>query len=128
MKTYEFTKKVELTEEDILDILCACIEGGCNYWAQIQNEGEEWDEIEEELPEDHTIEDHIMALWNKGCDLVILDVEEDELHYIPIERFSHGIQSVIQDGMWDGEDILDVDGYVGDCIMQYAVFGEVIYG
>lgn len=128
MRNYEFTKKIGFTEEDILDILCACIEGGCNYWAQIQNEGDEWDEVENELSKDHTIEDHIMALWNKGYYLAILDLEGGDFHYISLERFFDGIQSVIDDGTWDGEDIYDVDGYVGDCIMQYATFGEVIYG
>lgn len=128
MQRYEFTKKIGLTEEDISDILCACIEGGCNYWAQIQNEGEQWDEIEDKLSNDHTIEDHIMAMWDEGYDLIILDVEDDVLHCISFERFLDAIQSVIDDGTWDGEDVCDVDGIIGDCIMQYATFGEVIYG
>lgn len=124
----ELTKKITLTEEDLSDILCSCIEGGSNYWAQIQNYGKDWEEVEKTLPEGHTIEDHIMAMWNKGYDLVILDVEEDELHYIPFTRFIDAIQSVINDGTWETGDIWDVDGYVGDCIMQYATFGEVVYG
>jgi hypothetical protein len=128
MRTYEFTKKIGLTEEDISDILCACIEGGSNYWAQIQNCGEQWDEVEKKLPDGHTIEDHIMAMWDEGYDLVILDVEDDTLHCIPFERFLDAIQSVIDDGTWESDDVCDVDGIVGDCIMQYATFGEVIYG
>ena len=128
MKTYDFTRRFRLTEEDILDVLCSCIEGGSNYWAQIQNEGEQWDEVENELPEDHTIEEHIMALWNKNYDLVILDIEEDETHYISFQRFLYAIQSVIDDGTWESADVYDIDGYIGDCIMQYATFGEVIYG
>lgn len=128
MKEYYFKKTIGLTEEDISDILCSCIEGGSNYWAQIQNVGEQWDEVEKELPEDHTIEDHIMALWEAGYALHIVDVEEDTSHFIYFDKFIDAIQSVIDDGTWDGNDICDVDGYVGDCIMQYATFGEVIYG
>lgn len=128
MREYYFTKTIGLTEEDLNDILCACIEGGSNYWAQIQNYGEQWDEVEIELPEWHTIEDHIMAMWHNDYDLVIRDVEEDELHYISFKRFLDAIQSVINDGTWTTDDVCDVDGYVGDCIMQYATFGEVIYG
>jgi hypothetical protein len=128
MREYHFKKTIGLTEEDIADILCAAIEGGSSYWAQIQNLGEEWDEVEKELPKGHTIEDHIIALWHKGYALCILDCEEDEEHLIYLDNFLQGIQSVIGNGIWDGEDVYDVDGEVGDCIMQYAAFGEVIYG
>lgn len=128
MKTYRINKPIKLTEEDLSDILCSCIEGGSSYWAQIQNYGEQWDEVEKELPEDHTIEDHIIALWHKGYPLHILDCEEGKEYFIHLDDFLKGIQSAINDGVWDGEDTYDVDGCVGDCIMQYAVFGEVVYG
>lgn len=128
MREYLFTKRIGLTEEDISDILCACIEGGSNYWVQIQNEGDEWDEVDKMLPEDHTIEDHIMKLWQEGHLLHIVDVEENSEYTISFKDFIDAIQSVIDDGTWDGNDVCDVDGVVGDCIMQYAAFGEVIYG
>lgn len=128
MQEYLFTKKIGLTEEDITDILCSCIEGGSNYWCQIQNCGKQWDEVENELPDDSTIEDCIMALWNKGYALRVVDVEEGAEYEISLKNFIDSIQSVIDDGTWDGDDVCDVDGNVGDCIMQYATFGEVIYG
>ena len=86
MREYYFKKTIGLTEGDLFDILCACVEGGSNYWAQIQNEGEQWDEVEQKLPADHTIENHIMAMWDEGYDLVIRDVEDDVLHCISFER------------------------------------------
>ena len=125
---FTFTKSIELTYEDLSDILCACIEGGSNYWAQIQNYGPEWDEAEDGLPEDCTIEDHIMNLWSKGHALHIVDLEEDEEHEICFADFIDAIQSVIDDCTWSGDDVYDVDGKIGDRIMQYATFGEVIYG
>lgn len=128
MKEWYFNKRIGLTEEDISDILCACIEGGSNYWCQIQNYGKEWDSVEKTLPKGHTIEDHIMALWQHGYSLSVLDMEEDEIYDVSFEDFIQGIQCVIDDGTWETDDICDVDGCVGDCIMQYAVFGEVIYG
>ena len=130
MKTYDvkIIEKVELTEEDIADILCACIEGGSNYWAQIQNYGEEWDEVDATLPADHTIEDHIMAMWQNGYSLTILDEEEGEFYDISFEKFLDAIKSVIDSGIWDGDDVYEVDGEIGDYIMQYAAFDEIIYG
>ena len=128
MKKYYFKKTIGLTEEDISDILCACIEGGSNYWCQIQNYGKHWDEIENTLPDGHTIEDHIMALWNSHYLLHIVDTEENNDYYISFDNFLTAIQNVIDDGTWDGEDVCDVDGNIGDCIMQYATFKEVIYG
>ena len=128
MEEYLFTKKIGLTEEDIKDILCSCIEGGSNYWCQIQNCGEEWNEVENELPECSTIEDCIMTLWDKGYALHVIDEEDDNEYNISFKDFLDAIQSVIDDGTWNGNDVCDVDGEVGDCIMQYAAFGEVIYG
>ena len=128
MEEYLFTKKIGLTEEDIKDILCSCIEDGSNYWCQIQNCGEQWEDVENELPEDSTIEDCIMALWHKGYILHVIDVEEYAEYEISFYDFISAIQSVIDDGIWNGNDVCDVDGEVGDCIMQYATFGEVIYG
>ena len=128
MHEYLFTKKIGLTEEDITDILCSCIEGGSNYWCQIQNYGEQWDEVEEELQDDSTIEDCIMVLWNRGYALRVVDEEDDNEYEISFKDFLDAIQSVIDDDTWDGDDVCDVDGEVGDCIMQYAAFGEVIYG
>ena len=127
MNEYLFIKKISLTDGDILDILCACIEGGSNYWAQIQNCGKEWDDVVKEIP-DGTIEDHILALWHKDLPLVILDIEEDEYHNISFEDFIRAIQTVIDDGTWDGDDVAEIDSVEGDCIMQYATFGEIIYG
>lgn len=128
MSEYIVTKKIGFTDEDISDILCACIEGGSNYWAQIQNEGDKWDKAENSVSDDGTIEDIILALWNNGDSLVLRDMEGGGFHHVTLRDFLNGVQSVIDDGTWDGEDVCDVDGYVGDFIMQYATFGEVIYG
>lgn len=128
MNEYLFTKKIGLTEEDITDILCSCIEGGSNYWCQIQNCGEQWDEVKKDLPDDHTIEDHIMALWHKGYKLHVVDVEEEKEYEISFQSFIDAIQLALDDGTWDGDHVCDIDGEIGDCIMQYATFGEVIYG
>ncbi len=128
MKEYYFKKTIGLTEEDLKDILCACIEGGSNYWCQIQNYGEQWDEIEDTLPDGHTIEDHIMTLWDNHYLLRVIDTEDDQHYLISFDDFLIAIQHVIDDGTWETDDVCDVDGYVGDCIMQYATFGEVIYG
>ena len=57
-----------------------------------------------------------------------LDVQEDELYHMSFQSFLEAIQSVIDDGTWESDDVCDIDGYVGDCIIQYAAFGEVIYG
>ena len=44
------------------------------------------------------------------------------------ETFFEGINLAIREGFWDGDDIGDIDGWVGDAIIQYAVFGEQVYG
>ena len=134
MKTFniEVKKTSQFTEEDFNDILCSCFEGGCGYWCCIDNTTVEWDEVREELHlhgnTDPTMEDIMLQILTDKQAIRLIDQEEDEVYYLDMKRFIAGIAMSIENGFWDGSDIWHVDGLVGDAIIQYAVFGEQVYG
>lgn len=134
MKTFnvEVKKTIKFTEEDLNDILCSCFEGGCSYWCCIDNTTTEWDKAREKLHlngnTDPTTEDIMLQMLVDGKPIRLIDQEEDKVYSLYMMRFTKGIKMSIENGFWNGNDIWDVDGLVGDAIIQYAVFGEQVYG
>lgn len=126
MKQYEFTKKFTLTEEDLIDLLCCCVEGGSSYWCCIDNDTSEWDEIRAELP-DGTFEDRFWGILKKGQKVRLIDQEDDGVYHMSLNDYLKGIQLAIDNADWNG-DIDTADGIVGDVVFQYALFDNVIYG
>ena len=125
-------KTIKFTEEDLSDILCSCFEGGCNYWCCIDNDTDEWDDAKEQLRANGNqcpvIEDIMLYMLIHGMPIRLIDEEENIGLYMTMNIFLGGIKMAIENGYWDSYDIDDIDGYVGDAIIQYAVFGEVVYG
>lgn len=135
MKAFEVEvkKKIKLIEEDINDILCSCFEGGCGYWACLDNTTKEWDMAHEALHQQYgtdnfTIEDIMVWILYNGYSIHLIDQEEDKRYSFNMDEFLNGISMSVSEGFWDGNDTCNVDGVVGDAIIQYAVFGEQVYG
>lgn len=134
MKTFdvEIKKTIKFTEEDLKDILCSCFEGGCSYWCCIDNTISEWDEAANELHlhgnTEPTIEDIMLQIMIDNKAVRLIDEEDDVVLFMTLNSFLKGIELSIAEGFWSGEDTIVVDGVVGDAIIQYAVFGEQVYG
>ena len=136
MKAFEVNveRTLTLTELDLSDILCSCFEGGCGYWACLDNSTKEWDAAREAVIEkigehNYTIEDVMMHILCSGGSLRLIDQEDDDQVFeMNMADFLNGIGQSISEGFWNGEDTCDVDGEVGDAIIQYAIFGEQVYG
>ena len=128
----EIKKKIKLTEEDLSDILCSCFEGGCDYWCCIHNGTDEWRNAKEQLRANGNrqpvIEDIMLYMLTHDAPIKLIDTEDEAALYMTMNTFMGGIKMAIENGHWDGDYIDDVDGEVGDIIIQYAVFGELVYG
>lgn len=126
MKTFdvEIRKTLKITEEDIDDIMVAALEGGINYWA---NKAEVVGECLNEWAS-HQI--------SKGGAIRLHDYEEDEWYELTLEKFLSGIGKWYEKGgdfyeavQVDGTlDCCNIDATVADSIVQYALFGEVVFG
>lgn len=120
----EVKQTITVTEEDIDNIMCSALEGGICYWcccAEVV--GEYLGEFASEQ-------------ISRGGTLKLHDSEEDEVYELTRDKLLEGIKLAYDydcypDYEWcDGHklDCCQIDADVADCIVQYALFGDVIYG
>ena len=142
-KALTFSVENALTEADILDILTTGIEGGCSYWAMLDNTHEDWIFARSQWKEEHKNDadpipcycDVAYQVMKNGKAVIFYDEEEDPHHKNPLKltlsSFTEGckkfsefigrnIHKMIDDSDFDAED--------ADCIIQYALLGDIIYG
>lgn len=126
------TLNLKVTEENVVDILSTAFYGGISYWCPkvTRNNGDT-----QGMAGNH--------LW-RGGELVFWEDEEEtgknlKPHTMTLDNLLEGIRMYIEGGYTYSRDILDFDGdvtldcgmvdaEVADCIVQLAVFGELIYG
>ncbi len=140
-KTIKMELEVTVTPEDIDDIVCTALESGIGYWACLDNSTEEF----ENAPEEETVSETTSRLLKEGKTITLIDEEEDEKHELTLEKLLAGIKLYLEDkqrpyniladdlnstGYSKGTYELDcymIDADVADMIVQYAVFGEVVF-
>lgn len=133
--------EVTVTPEDIDDIVCTALESRIGYWACLDNSTEEF----ENAPEEETVSETTSRLLKEGKTITLIDEEEDEKHELTLEKLLAGIKLYLEDkqrpyniladdlnsaGYSKGTYELDccmIDADVADMIVQYAVFGEVVF-
>jgi hypothetical protein len=118
--------KVELKIRhcDVDNIITSSIEGGSNYWMIICNDKPEWDNKPKGMP----ISEWMVRLILEGK-TVYLEVTECEGYQYPLtlKKLLKGIRLNHLRRPWDNN-LDNMDATTADCIIQYAVFGDVIYG
>lgn len=118
------TQNIFLRVQDIDDIMVCALEGGINYWADSA------DEVEEKRVADWGHEQIA-----RGGVLMIHDFEDDLTHELTLEKFLTGFKLWFENG-YDNcgavsaneVDCGMIDAGDADCIIQFALFGEVVYG
>lgn len=125
MNTYKFKTEIEVSKENIDDIVCMALEGGINYWCNDV----------EVVNDSRTEEDDcfISELITKGKTLILHNYAENKLHELDLCHVLQGLRLYVQnEGISicaDGKmDIFSLDATAADMIIQYGLFGEVIYG
>lgn len=118
--------EILLTQEDIDDIMCGALEGGITYWCcEVEVCGEFLGEYSHEQ-------------IARGGALKLYDREEDKIYELTKEKFLKGVELWAMNPVGcncleqkDGKlrfDCCNADAVVCDAIVQYALFGDVIYG
>ena len=113
--------KVNLTQQDIDDIMVTALEGGINYWCR------KAEVVGEYLGK--CASDQI----SRGGSLILHDAESSDKWELTLEKFLEGVKRYFEDGYHvqvdDGcIDAGDIDAGDADCIVQFALFGEVQFG
>lgn len=115
-----------LTYEDIEDIMVCALEGGINYWCSECK-------ITDVAVKDGCASEQIAY----GGTIKLYDREEEEWYSLDKEKFLRGVKLWAENPVgcncleqFDGKlhiDCCNADAIVCDAIIQYALFGEVLY-
>lgn len=122
---------VTVQNEDIDDIMVSALEGGINYWCK-----------KAEVADDY-LGEYASDQISRGGELILHDMEESKGYIVSKEKLIEGLKKYIAAGnecivretedygIYTGKLSIDagnIDALAADCIIQYAVFGDVIYG
>ena len=100
---------VNISEQDLKDLLIAGVEGGINYWAHVRNYDPDAGSV-------HVME--IEASEETGIvqrTITFADLRE------PLRRLAAELDESVE------EVVENHDAATGDALIQMAIFGEVIY-
>ena len=129
-------KTFNITDEQLDDIMCAALEGGITYWRD-----------EAKVVGDY-LGEYAHEQIARGGQLILSDSEEGKTYELNKEKLLKGLELYLTNG-GDAKiasreivdtvevaaptyvhtiDTCEVDAAVADEIVQYALFGDVIYG
>lgn len=115
---------VELTQQDVDDIMCGALEGGITYWCN-----------DAEVVEDKYFGEFASEQISRGGSLRLHDSEEDKTYVLDLEKFINGFKIWLSKGydlygaVKTGKiDCCNIDAGCADGIVQCALFGDIIYG
>jgi hypothetical protein len=115
--------EIPLTESDIESILVTALEGGIGYWACLVNDGADWVDEPNNVPTSQWA----TKLLLEGKEILFTDEESDKKYTLTLDKVIKGFELNYLKRPWDN-DIEEGDATTADCIIQFAIFGEVIYG
>lgn len=124
--TITINKNIEVSNEDIDDIMATALEGGINYWCGLVSVKQQ----------DFKGAEYASDALSKGATLILFDAETNLSQWeLTREKLLIGITKYFE--LPNSEDILDengtldtcmIDSCVSDSIIQLALFGELIFG
>lgn len=117
-QTFSITTSVSI--ETLEDIVVTALEGGVGYWSVLDNSTKPWEKYNFcDLP---TSQAAFELLYN-GETLKFYDVEDNtEVWQLTWKNLLKGVE------MFGGVKEEDIDAEVADQIIQYALFGKVVFG
>lgn len=138
MPQISFTVERTMTVEDMEDIFTTAVESGYSgigYWASLDDTTADWKTAEKQI-KDAGASLYLGTIMTKillnGGTIKIGDVEEDPIKYeweLNMEKFKEGcklysanrgdVLLALKDGAFDAVE--------ADCLIQYAVFGEIVF-
>lgn len=112
---------VTLTQQDINDIMASALDGGICYWCRMAEVVGEY------------LGEYASDQISRGGSLILYDAESSDKWELTLDKFLSGVKLYLEQEyhvrVEDGRiDTCDVDGNEADCIVQFAIFGQVVFG
>ena len=127
VKKFTYTVTKTITEEQIKDIIIDGIETGIGYWATLHNDTEEFEKYYN-TTELSTSEIVAEILLNGGeVEITELEGDEEPKYKLTLERLLKGI-AMNEERRPHDCDLENYDAITADCIFQYALYDEVVFG
>lgn len=126
-KEFTYAVKKTITEEEIKNLIIDSIEIGITYWATLHNDTEQFEKYYDET--ELTTSEIVAEILLSGGSVKITYIEESEepKFDLTLDRLLVGIQKNAETRPWDC-DLENYDATTCDCIIQYAIFDDIIFG
>ena len=122
MSTIEAVVKIHVTQQDIDDIMVAALEGGIGYWCR-----------KAEVIGDY-LGEYASEQISRDGQLRLYDHDGVGHYVLSKPRLLYGLKRYIEEGtsgnqlIYEGAiDTANIDADIADCIIQYALFGKLVY-
>ena len=134
MKYNTINLDLDIHDHEIKDIIITALEGGIGYWGCLFNEGKEFDDFYKlqsyhrlstsEFVADLILNEKSVILYDTE-----LDFDEAEKWELNLTKLLNGIKLYIINSKQINFPLIDkLDSNMADSIIQYALFGELVYG
>ena len=113
--------EVNLTQQDIDDIMVTALEGGINYWCRKAKVVGEY------------LGEYASEQISRGGSLTLYDAESSDKWELTLEKFLNGVKLYFEQGCHvqvedNSIDAGDIDANDADCIVQFDLFEKVVFG
>ena len=110
---------VKLSGQDIDDIMVTALEGGICYWC-----------CEAEVVGGEYLGEYASDQISRGGELRLYDAESEDSWVLTLDKFLDGFKLWLENGGYleYGADISDIDADAADQIVQFSIFGELVFG
>ena len=119
MNTIEITNRIEITNENISDLLETAFYGAITYWC---------DKIEIVNPEKY-VNLYASDILPLNGTLILFDFAINKKHKLTLDMFLNGLKMEMENYSYNNiEDLMEGhDADTADRIIQYAIFNEIVY-
>ena len=116
----EILLKVKVTQQDIDDIMATALEGGITYWC------------DKCVVEGEYLGEYASDQISRGGTLRLHEIDGD-WHVLTPDNFVKALKRYVEKNsdlaIYENElDTGNIDADAADCIIQYALFGDIVYG
>lgn len=127
----EINTIITITGQTIVDMICDGLGGDAiGYWGCIPDSvlsSDAYKNYKKEHPEYEYWDKIVANMLIEGEPILIKVYDDKENHELTLDNFLNGIKLNSQERLWDS-DYEDYDAQTVDCIIQYALFNEIVYG